>query len=144
MLPGGFDLRRGEGCLVPPQSAMPVYAQAGLITGCPAASHTATMIGLPNSRLVGMSTTTIKVDAMVRNRLAALAQERGTTMGALLAEMTDRLEREMFFARARDQLVRLRNEHPQLWHGYREESRAWQAGTDSDALSLKDEPGWWE
>jgi predicted transcriptional regulator len=33
-----------------------------------------------------MTTTTIKVDSAVRDRLAVLARERGTTMGAILAE----------------------------------------------------------
>ena len=91
-----------------------------------------------------MSTTTIKVDSTVRDRLAVLARERGTTMGALLAEATERLERETFFTRARDQLVRLREDDPDAWHADRAESRAWQAGTDRDTVSRDDEVGWWQ
>jgi predicted transcriptional regulator len=91
-----------------------------------------------------MSTTTIKVDSAVRDRLAALARDRGTTMGALLAEATERLEREAFFARAREQLDRLRQEDPEAWNADRSESRSWQTGTDRDTLSADDEPGWWE
>jgi antitoxin MazE7 len=91
-----------------------------------------------------MSPTTIKVDSGVRDRLAILARERGTTMGALLAEAADRLERETFFAHAREQLVRLRQEDPDGWQTDRAESRAWQAGTDRDTLSRDDEDGWWE
>jgi antitoxin MazE7 len=91
-----------------------------------------------------MPTTTIKVETGVRDRLAVLARERGTTMGALLAEVTERLEREAFFQRARDQLFRLRDEDPAAWRIQIEESRTWHGGTDRDALSLKDEPGWWE
>jgi predicted transcriptional regulator len=91
-----------------------------------------------------MSTTTIKVDSTVRDRLAALARDRGTTMGALLAEATERLEREAFFGRAREQLARLRQEDPAGWENDRAESRFWQAGTDRDTLSRNDEPGWWE
>ena len=91
-----------------------------------------------------MSTTTIKVDTTIRDRLAVLARQRGTTMGDLLAEATERLERESFFARAREQLATLREDDPDGWAADRAESRAWQAGTDSDTLSRDDGPGWWE
>jgi predicted DNA-binding protein len=91
-----------------------------------------------------MPTTTIKVDTAVRDRLALLAQERGTTMGNLLAEITERLERQAFFARAREQLERLRDADPGEWERNAAESRIWHEGTDRDALSLDDEPGWWE
>lgn len=90
-----------------------------------------------------MSPTTIKVDSAVRDRLAALARERGTTMGALLADVTDRLERDAFFARAREQLESLRDNSPAEWARNRAESVAWQRGTDADVVS-DDEPGWWE
>ena len=91
-----------------------------------------------------MSTTTIKVEATVRDRLAVLARERGTTMGALLAEAADALERQAFFARAQAQLELLRREDPEAWATDRAESRSWQVGTDRDTLSTADEPGWWE
>jgi hypothetical protein len=66
------------------------------------------------------------------------------TMGNLLAEAAERLEREAFFDRAREQLGQLREADPEEWARYRAESRGWQSGTDRDSLSLKDEPGWWE
>ncbi|MGI5244354.1 hypothetical protein [Dactylosporangium sp. CA-139066] len=91
-----------------------------------------------------MRTTTIKVDAAVRDRLAVLARERGTTMGALLAEATETLERQMFFARAQEQLEHLQREDPEAWTTDRAESRSWQSGTDRDTLSADDESGWWE
>ncbi|WP_432836766.1 hypothetical protein [Dactylosporangium sp. CA-092794] len=91
-----------------------------------------------------MSSTTIKVDSAVRDRLAVLARERGTTMGALLAEATETLERQTFFARAQEQLERLRQEDPAAWAADRAESRSWQAGTDRDTLTADDEAGWWE
>ena len=91
-----------------------------------------------------MSTTTIKVESAVRDRLAVVARERGTTMGALLAEVAERLEREAFFARARDQLTQLRDSDPAGWAADRDESRTWHEGTDRDTLSGQDEPGWWE
>jgi predicted transcriptional regulator len=91
-----------------------------------------------------MGSTTIKVDSTVRDRLAILANERGTTMGALLAEATERMERETFFAQARRQLEELREQDPTAWANDRAESRSWQAGTDGDTLSRDDAPGWWE
>jgi predicted transcriptional regulator len=91
-----------------------------------------------------MTTTTIKVEIGVRDRLARLARQRGTTMGNLLAEAAERLEREAFFDRAREQLEQLREADPEEWARYRAESHEWQLGTDRDSLSLKDEPGWWE
>jgi hypothetical protein len=91
-----------------------------------------------------MSTTTIKVEAAVRDRLASLARDRGTTMGRMLAEVADRLERESFFVRARAQLDEFRAADPAEWERDRAESDAWQRGTDSDALALRDALGWWE
>ena len=90
-----------------------------------------------------MPPTTIKVDSAVRDRLAALARERGMTMGALLADVTDRLERDAFFGRAREQLESMRDNSPDEWARNRAESVAWQLGTDADVVS-DDEPGWWE
>jgi predicted transcriptional regulator len=91
-----------------------------------------------------MTATTIKVETTVRDRLAALARERGTTMGALLAEATSRMEREAFFVKARRQLEELQRGDPAGWKADRTESRSWQEGTDRDSLSRHDEPGWWE
>lgn len=91
-----------------------------------------------------MSATTIKVDSEVRDRLSVLARERGTTMGALLAEATTALERQAFFARAQEQLERLRQDDPEAWTADRGESQSWQAGTDRDTLTSADEAGWWE
>jgi predicted transcriptional regulator len=91
-----------------------------------------------------MSSTTIKVESTVRDRLAVLARVRGTTMGALLAEATETLERETFFAQAQEQLEQLRQENPDAWSADRAESRSWQSGTDRDTLTAGDETGWWE
>jgi hypothetical protein len=91
-----------------------------------------------------MSTTTIKVETSVRDRLAALARDRGTTMGGLLAEATERMERDAFFATARQQLERLQRDDPAGWRAYRAESLEWQRGTDADTLTSEDEAGWWE
>lgn len=64
-------------------------------------------------------------------------------MGGLLAEVTDRLERDAFFAKAREQLEALRENSPEEWARYRAESLTWQLGTDADAAN-DDDRGWWE
>jgi predicted transcriptional regulator len=91
-----------------------------------------------------MTATTIKVDNALRDRLAALARERGITMGAILAEATEHLERETFFATARRQLDDLHRDDPDGWAAERAEAESWQAGTDRDTLSHHDDDGWWE
>lgn len=89
-----------------------------------------------------MTSTIVKVDSSVRDRLAVLARDRGTTMGAPLAEATEGLEREAFFANARTQLERLRREHPPAWDDDRDEA-SWLRGTGRDTLSSRDDDGWW-
>ena len=37
----------------------------------------------------------------------------------------------------------LREADPDAWRLDRADSRDWQQGTDWDALSLRDQPGWW-
>jgi hypothetical protein len=91
-----------------------------------------------------MTATTIKVDSAVRDRLAAVARERGTTMGAVLADATEHLERETFFATARRQLDALRRDDPDGWAADRAETESWQTATDKDTLSGHDDDGWWE
>jgi hypothetical protein len=66
-------------------------------------------------------------------------------MGALLAEATEQMERESFFATAQLQLDALRDGDPDAWASDRAEAHAWQVGTDSDTLSHRDDDdGWWE
>jgi hypothetical protein len=65
-------------------------------------------------------------------------------MGALVAEATERLEREAFFAKAHDQLGRLRRDDPAGWEADRLESQRWHESTGSDTLTSQDEPDWWE
>lgn len=60
------------------------------------------------------------------------------------AAATAALEREAFFAHAREQLGRMRQEDPDAWEADRAESRSWHVGTDHDTLSHDDEAGWWE
>jgi hypothetical protein len=65
-------------------------------------------------------------------------------MGALLAEATERMEREAFFTKARAQLSRLQQDDPSAWKADHAETASWQKGTNRDTLSNQDEPGWWE
>jgi hypothetical protein len=65
-------------------------------------------------------------------------------MGALLAEVAEHLEKQAFFAKAAQQLERLRRDDPDAWQADRDESRTWQQGTDRDTLTSRDEAGWWE
>jgi hypothetical protein len=68
--------------------------------------------------LTGMSTTTIKVDSSVRDRLALVARARGTTMGALLDSESRRLEAEQRLAAIETSYRRLQREDPAGWQEY--------------------------
>lgn len=59
-----------------------------------------------------------------------------------MTPLPESLTREAFFARAYEQLERLRQENPDAWEADRAESRSWQAGTDT--LGWDDEAGWWD
>ncbi|MHB8341165.1 MAG: hypothetical protein ACYDB7_08320 [Mycobacteriales bacterium] len=65
-----------------------------------------------------MSTTTIKVDSSVRDRLAAVARARGTTMGALLEAESRRLETEERWVAIEVAYERLQRKDPAGWRGY--------------------------
>lgn len=97
--------------------------------------------GIWQTPLMGTTTTTIKVDATVRDRLTMLARERGTTLDALLAEAAEALERQAFFARAQAQLERLKDDDPAAWEADRAESRSWQLGIDRARFG-DDDIGW--
>jgi LPS sulfotransferase NodH len=76
-----------------------------------------------------MPVTTIKVDVDVRDRLAAVAQARGKTMGALLAEVAKRLADEHHAEEILAAYTRLKDQDPAGWQAYLEELAAWDAGT---------------
>ncbi|MCA1706680.1 MAG: hypothetical protein LC808_26805 [Actinobacteria bacterium] len=76
-----------------------------------------------------MSTTTIKVDSATRDRLAQLAQARGTTMGALLSEVAERLETEQRWSDIEAAYERMQREDPEGWNQYLGELAEWEAGT---------------
>ncbi|HEY2764794.1 MAG TPA: hypothetical protein VGJ13_12405 [Pseudonocardiaceae bacterium] len=76
-----------------------------------------------------MTTTTIKVESAVRDRLAQLARARGTTMGALLSEVVERLETEQRWSDIEAGYERMRREDPDGWAEYLSELTEWDAGT---------------
>lgn len=76
-----------------------------------------------------MSTTTIKVDSAIRDRLAHLARVRGTTMGTLLSDVVERLETEQRWSDIEVAYERMRREDPDGWAEYLGELAEWEAGT---------------
>ncbi|SNQ48373.1 conserved hypothetical protein [Frankia canadensis] len=85
-----------------------------------------------------MSLTTIKVESAVRDRLAAVARARGTTMAGLLDAESRRLEAEQHWAAIEESYARIQREDPDGWREYLDELDSWDAataGTDSSASS---------
>jgi predicted transcriptional regulator len=78
--------------------------------------------------------TTIKLSVPLRDRIAALAERRGVTMGELLERMVERAETAEFFAELDEDLSRLRDRNPEEWEAYRRESRDWEDATIGDGL----------
>ncbi|MDQ3887141.1 MAG: hypothetical protein M3308_09110 [Actinomycetota bacterium] len=66
---------------------------------------------------------------MTRDRLAHLAQARGTTMGALLSEIAERLETEQRWSDIEAAYARMQREDPAGWADYLGELAEWEAGT---------------
>lgn len=65
-----------------------------------------------------MTTTTIKVDRVVRDRLACIARARGTTMGALLDAESRRLEAEQRWIEIEAAYARIQRDDPAGWQDY--------------------------
>lgn len=65
-----------------------------------------------------MPPTTIKVDSAVRDRLAEVARAQGKTMGALLADVADRLAAEQRDREVREACARMQRDDPQGWQDY--------------------------
>lgn len=65
-----------------------------------------------------MPPTTIKVDSVVRDRLARVAQARGMTMGALLDGESRRLEDAQRWQAIESAYRKLRVEDPDGWVAY--------------------------
>lgn len=65
-----------------------------------------------------MASTTIKVDTAVRDRLAGVARARGTTMGALLQEVSQHLANEQHDRDVLAACERIQHEDPEAWAEY--------------------------
>ena len=91
--------------------------------------------------LMAMSVTTIKVESVVRDRLAAVARARGTTMAALLETESRRLESEVRWSAIEDAYARMQREDPRGWREYLAELHEWDAGTaGSDTAAASEWP----
>jgi hypothetical protein len=86
-----------------------------------------------------MPPTTIKVDSSVRDRLAAVARARGTTMGALLEAESRRLESEQRWTDIEAAYLRLQRDDPTGWQDYLAELGELTAG-DADATAGEEWP----
>ncbi|MGQ0463807.1 MAG: hypothetical protein ACT4QG_00660 [Sporichthyaceae bacterium] len=73
--------------------------------------------------------TSIKVPVGTRDRLAAAAQARGTTVRALLDEYSRRVLDEELMRRAGAEMAALRDGNPREWDVYLAEGSAWEQGT---------------
>jgi hypothetical protein len=90
--------------------------------------------------LYSMGRTTLSTTGEVRDRLAAVARSRHTTMSELLETMASRLEREEALRRATESYRRLAESDPAGFEDYLAEGRAWDAATAADGLgSARDE-----
>jgi hypothetical protein len=76
-----------------------------------------------------MTTTTIKVDSAVRDRLAQVAQARGLTMTTLLQQLSLQLAAEQEWAEIEAAYGRLQRDDPGGWEEYLAELGAWDAVT---------------
>lgn len=85
------------------------------------------------------TTTTLKVDKAVRDRLAGVAKARGTTMVALLADIAARLEAEQRWADIHAAYERLQREDPEGWAEYTAELAEWDAGTAGRDIGAAEE-----
>jgi len=91
------------------------------------------------SMLPGMTTTTtIKVERAVRDRLASVARARGTTMGALLDAESRRLEIEQRWTAIEVACEAMQRKDPAGWQDYLGELAELTAG-EPDATAAAEE-----
>jgi predicted transcriptional regulator len=87
-----------------------------------------------------MSTTTIKVDTSVRQRLAKVARARGVTMTALLETATERLEAEQRWSEIEAAYARLQRDEPAAWAEYLAELAEWETAVETDVAAAEEWP----
>jgi hypothetical protein len=76
-----------------------------------------------------MTMTTIKVDTVVRDRLAMVAEARGITMAALLRDVSSELEEQQRWVLIEESYKRLRREDPDGWAEYVTELHTWESAS---------------
>lgn len=81
-----------------------------------------------------MSDTTIRIDATVRDKLRALAEEDHVTLGDLLARLAEREQYQREMRHANEVMERMQREDPAAWREYVSELRTFEAGTAGDGL----------
>jgi hypothetical protein len=81
-----------------------------------------------------MSDTTIRLDAAVRDKLRALAEEDHVTLGDLLARLAEREQYQREMRRANEVMERMRREDAGAWNEYVAEVATFEAGTMTDGL----------
>lgn len=128
--PGPFDSRPGHRT-DHRSPRLPPYAAADRCGRRQAMSH---------AMLICMGRTTLSTTTQVRDRLAAVAKSRRTTVTQLLEVIASRLEREEAMRRATESYRRLAERDPAGFEEYLAEGRAWEAATVGDGLgSARDE-----
>jgi hypothetical protein len=73
--------------------------------------------------------TSLKVPRQVRDRFAAAAAARGTTVRALLDELSRSVLDAVLLERSAEQMRRMRDTDPDEWSAYIEEGRVWEEGS---------------
>lgn len=84
--------------------------------------------------------TTIKVDRAVRDRLAAIASARGTTMGALLESESRRMEADQRWTEIESAYQRVQREDPEGWQEYLNELAEWDSVGGADTTAADEWP----
>jgi hypothetical protein len=88
-----------------------------------------------------MPITTIKVDTVVRDRLASVARARGVTMTVLLSDVAARLEADQRWAEIEAAYARLQRDDPEAWAEYLGELAEWDTvGGVPDNLAAQEWP----
>lgn len=73
--------------------------------------------------------TSLKVTLEVRDRFAAAARARGTTVRALLDDLSRQAADAALMDQAARQMRQLRDADPDAWEDYLAEGRTWDEGT---------------
>jgi hypothetical protein len=87
-----------------------------------------------------MSTTTIKVDGAVRDRLASVARARGVTMTALLQQVSVELEAQQKWSEIETAYERLQHDDPAGWAEYLDELAEWDAASADPGDAVEEWP----